>query len=476
MTTTVQAWPPTRYTKPLTPDFESAADKLIPALQFAWKLAMGYSLDYFQIQLVRSILEIYPGWHPKAGKLRFRQVLVSVGRQNGKTEIAAFLGLLIMLLKAAGLVIGIASSAEQARLVYQRTMQVIRGNKALVKRFARLTDTRGIETKTGGRYEIKAAKGAALQGLPIDLGIVDEVHLLDFDLWTSLVNGTGGRDNCLVVGITTAGDDESELLKHLYSLEESGETFGFFLWEAPEAMVPEDDETLGEYLAAANPLLASRPEQLANVIPDVRSMPAQDVIRYRLNRFVASQGEFIPVSMWKQCEVQVLPEVEGRNVVFALDVSPGWEYASITASWKVDQLIYTELVVSMPKPTPESLATILLELAQRHSPKKVVMDGYRLKSVGNDLKLKGVPVWFATLAEIGSASALFYARTMRKTVKHPGDALLYQQLPSTRRKNVGDGFKIVRASTLSYIDGVYATAIGIYFAETLPDVDSQLFV
>lgn len=471
-----EPWPPTRYSKPLTPDFQSAADKLLPALQLAWRVAMGYQLDHFQIELVRATLEICPGWHPRAGKLRYRQVLISVGRQNGKTEIAAFLGLLIMLLKVSALVIGIASSAEQARLVYQRTMTVIRMNAALVKRFARLTDTRGIETKTGGRYEIKAAKGAALQGLPIDLGIVDEVHLLSMELWTSLVNGTGGRDNCLVVGITTAGDDESELLKHLYSLEGSAETFGFFLWEAPEARVPEDDETLGEYLMAANPLVASRPQQLANVIADVRSMPETDVIRYRLNRFVASQGEFIPSSMWKLCEAPELPQPVPGTLTFVLDTAPGWEYATVTANWKDDDFVYTEVVASLPKPTPENLANLLAQLHSTHSPKAVVMDSYRLKSVGMELKQRGVPVHFATLAEVASACALFYARTVRQTVKHPGDALLYQQLPATRRKNVGDGFKIVRASTLSYIDGVYATALGVYFAETLPDVSSQLFV
>lgn len=472
----VAAWPPTRYTKPLTEDYQSAADKLLPALQFAWKTAMGYQLSPFQAELVRAVLEIYPVGHPKEGKLRYRQVLISVGRQNGKTEIAAFLGLLIMLLKTAGLVIGIASNADQARLVYARTMQVIRGNKALVKRFSRITDTRGITTKTGGRYEIKAAKGGALQGLPIDLGIVDEVHLLSMELWTSLVNGTGGRDNCLVVGITTAGDDESELLKHLYTLEDSGETFGFFLWEAPEARVPVEDEILAEYLLAANPLLAEGHIPIENVVSDCRSMPDADVIRYRLNRFIASQGEFIPASVWKLCEIAEMPTPTMSDVVFVLDVTPGWEYATITANWKDEDNIYTEVVASIPKPSPENVATLLLQLNLENSPKMVVMDGYRLKSVGSDLKQRGVNVHFATLGEVTAACSLFYARTVRQTVKHPGDSLLYEQLPATRRKNVGDTFKIVRASTLAYIDSVYATALGVYFAETSPDVAEQLFV
>ena len=471
----VPAWPPTRYSEPLAPVFRSAADPYLPALRYAWRQSFGYSLEEWQVELVRAILELGP-----LGVLRYRQVLVSVGRQNGKSEIAALLGLLILLARTAPLVIGIASSAEQARIIYQRTMQAINGTDALRKRFARLTDTRGITTKTMGRYELKAAKGAALQGLPIDLGIVDEVHLLSHDLWNALVNGTGGRDDCLVVGITTAGDDSSELLKHLYGLADSGEggtTFGFFVWEAPEARVPDDDETLGYFLRCANPALASGRVPIENVVADVRSMPPADVIRYRLNRFVASTGEFVPIGLWNLC-AGTLPDPPASGVVFAVDRSPGWEYASVTASWKAGDAIVTELVACEVRPSPEGLVELLAGLVGRWAPRAVVMDSYSLKAVGAELKLRGVPVVLASLADVASASALFYSRVQRKGIVHPGDPLLSVQLPGARRKNIGgsEGFRVTRADGSLGIDAVVSTLLGTYFAETLPEIAPQLFV
>lgn len=258
------AWPPVRFTAPLSPEFPSLFARYRGAFRIAWQAAMGYALDLFQEQLLEAVTEEFPAGHERAGELRFRQVLISLGRQNGKTEIAAALGLLFMLAKAGAYVVGIASSAEQARLVYKRAMRVIQGNRALSRRFEALTETRGLRAKDGGQWELKAAKSAALQGLPIDLGVVDEVHLTKPELWHDLVSGTGGRPNTMVCGITTAGDEESVLLKGLYeagavAIGDRASRFGFFCWEAPEARVPEDDATLLEWLAAANPALAAAP-------------------------------------------------------------------------------------------------------------------------------------------------------------------------------------------------------------------------
>ncbi len=70
-------------------------------------------------------------------------------------------------------------------------------------------------------------------------------------LWSDMVNGTGGRKNGMVFGITTAGDESSILLKDLYETgaksvasDPSLERFGFFEWSAPEARVPESDVTI----------------------------------------------------------------------------------------------------------------------------------------------------------------------------------------------------------------------------------------
>ncbi len=480
----MSAWPPSRYTPPLTTDFPSAADWLLPLIRVVWRVAFGFVLDEWQEQLLRAVLEVYPKGHRRAGQLRYRQVVISLSRQNGKTELGAVLGLYGLLRGVSQLVIGIASSAEQARLVYQRSMQAIVSNKALAKRFNALTDTRGLRAKDGGQYELKAAKSAALQGLPVDVGVVDELHLLKMALWTALVNGTGGRANGLIVGITTAGDDTSELLLHLYELgskaieaDPESNRFGFFVWESPEARVPADDETLLEYLTAANPALAAGRLDAENIISDVRSMPDADILRYRLNVFTSSSNVFISAEQWLRCARgtdNTLPMDAGRPV-FAIDRTPDWGFASITAAVKdTDGVTHTELVASIVKPTLEQLANLCVQLS-RFSPMVYAMDGYALRDLGAELKKRGLPVLVATQGDIINGSSLLYAKIAQRKLRHGGDPLLSIQVPRTVRKNVGESFRISRKDSSVEIDGVMSTVLSVFAAETRTEQPIQLF-
>ncbi len=474
--------PPARWTKPLTPDFRSAIDRFLPLLRMVWKLALGFDFDAWQLDLIRSVFEVCPPGHPRAGKLRHRQFVISMSRQQGKSEIAAALAILTLLLKPLGLVIGIASSADQARIVHRRALRVVRAAPAFGKRFRRMNDTRGIERVEGGVFEIKPAKDAALQGLPVDTGIVDELHILAMALWTALVNGTGSRDDCLVVGITTAGDAESELLKHLYELGDRGE-IGFVCWEAPDrpdyadGKLPDDDDILWSDLCAAGPAYATGRTPRENVIPDVRTLPPADAIRYRLNRFIpAGELSYMAPTLWAARALPDRPPIPppGR-IVFALDRTPEWSYATITAAWRdADDPthVHTEVVATYASPSTDLLLEKCAYLS-KHAPLMFVMDGVQFGGLARALKERGMPVRTATLSDVVSASSLAYSKTAKNTLSHAGDPLLTAQLPSAKRKTSGDGYKLVR--TGGQIDAVYSTVLGTYFAEVLEPQAPQLF-
>src|SRR6218665_3196063 len=139
---------PTRFSAPLGEDFLSHGDWLLRLVDKVWRLPGGspVGVGVWERGAIPAILEIYPVGHPRAGELRYRQVLVSVGRQNGKSILGAIFGLYGLVREAGALVIGIASSAEQARIIYTRLLAVIRGHQTLAAKFARLTDTRGIQS------------------------------------------------------------------------------------------------------------------------------------------------------------------------------------------------------------------------------------------------------------------------------------------------------------------------------------------
>ncbi|MGG7466038.1 terminase large subunit domain-containing protein [Plantibacter sp. YIM 135347] len=475
---------PVRCTPPLSENYTSDADWFLPIVIPAWQAANpGATLDRWQRELIRRVLETYPPGHSRAGQLRFRQVVISLARQNGKSVIGAILGLYGLMFNMVGAyVIGIASSSEQARIIYDRTMSLIRRNKALARLFAKLTDTRGIQALDGAKYEIKAAKSASLQGLAISLGIVDELHILAQLLWNDLVNGLGGRPNGLVVGITTAGDDNSELLISLYQTGAKAiegdpelERFGFFVWEAPEAKMPDTRDEVIAYLLAANPFLAEGRGDLEAVLSDIASQPPQDVIRYRFNRFTAAESSFLSLDLWLRCQRPEDAAFPVGRPVFAVDRSPDWGYASIVAGIKTpDGIIHTELVASITRPTLAQLVDVCVAL-NAHMPERFVLDGYSLKELGNELVKRGMTVYKATQGDNLNAAALLYSKIKQRKIMHAGDALLLEQMPRAVRKNVGEHFRISRSGSSVEIDGVIATSLVVLATETQRESELQIF-
>lgn len=480
-----RAFNPSHYTPPLTDNFPSDGDWLIPLIDLIWGSVgdQTIELDYWQKHLIRSILERYPEGHEKAGELRFRQAIVSMGRQNGKSVLGAILGLYGLLRAPGSQVVGVASSADQARILYERTLYVINSNPELKQRFHKLTETRGIKSKDGSKYELKAAKGDALQGLPIDIGLIDELHIVDPSLYRSFVDGTGGRPDGIVVGITTAGDDNSELLKTLYEIglkaiqgEPNFERFGIWIWESPEQSVPDDDKLLTEYLIAANPAIACGRLDPKNIISDIRVTPAADVIRYRLNRFVASINSFIDLGTWTLNKSPEPAFPKELPIIFSIDRSPDWGFATITANARDPEtgLTHTEIVASIVKPNLDQLIRLCLEL-RKWRPVRYVVDGYQLKGLAAELKRRGVPVVAFTQGDVINASAMFHAKILQKNIRHAGDPLMSKQIPLTVRKNIGVNFRISRKDSTSEIDAVMSTAMGIYQAETEKPIPVQAF-
>lgn len=459
----IDAWPPTRWTRPLDADFASLYERHRVMLGRAWHAANGYVLERWQEQLLHAITELTP-----LGILRYREVLISLGRQNGKTEIAAALGLLFMFHKHSPQVLSIAKNAEQARIVYNRAQKIVKGSATLSQLFAKLTDTRGLKTKRGGIWEIKASKSDALQGIPIDLGIVDEVHLIKGELWDDMVNGLGGRDNCMVVGITTAGNDDSEHLLHLYERPESA-TFGKFIWEAPEPRMPDDDGLLARWLAMANPSVASGRVRIANVVGDARGQVAGNAIRYRLNRFVSGKDNgYINVADWNR---RFVPqgELDLPRPILTIDRTPDWSYATVIATKKLDNgTIAIEVAEGIPNPSVDGLFDWCERAFGKSSPETFVVDGYSLPSLAKKLKENGYPVRTMSLGDEVSAASMFYAKVVRDgAIAHSEPGLGPQFQNVVRKATHGDQYKLVRGSGPQSIEAALATVRGVYVAETI---------
>lgn len=472
---------PARYTPPLSDEFPTDGDRLIQLMGLCWltpETDTPIELDEWQRWLLRHVLERYPADHPKyAGELRYRQVLISMGRQNGKTVLGGGLALDALTFHK-GDVTSIASSYDQATIIYDRVKHVIDSFGWLAKRFKKTTETRGIAKSDGtGKYKVSPAKEGALQGKPFVRVLLDEGHLAKKGIWTAATKGTTAMDDATVIMITTAGDQTSETLIDLYKSaakaiegDPSLERFGAFIWEAP-TNAPLDSASA---IMAANPAVACGRVPLERVLSDVATQPEHEVRRYTLNQFVSgSSASWLPGELFKAATGKGITNPQG--IVFAVDVARNWEYATIAAANSNGDIQETELVASFVAPTEQQLFNEITRLFTTYSPRAIAMDDRNLNSLAKRLKLAGIPVWQLWTKEVSQACSAVYAMFATGTVRHNSDPLLVAQTQNGVTKYSGETWLISREKSLGEIDALLSTVFALYVSSRALTPGVQVF-
>jgi phage terminase large subunit-like protein len=400
-----------------------------------------------------------------------------MGRQNGKTVVGGGLALESMLFQK-GDVTSIASSYDQATIIYDRVKHVIDSHGWLAKRFKRTTETRGIAKQDGtGKYKVSPAKEGALQGKPFVRVILDEGHLAKKGIWTAATKGTTALSDAMVIMITTAGDQTSETLIELYKSaakaiegDKSLERFGAFIWEAPVS-APIDSAAA---IMTANPAIACGRIPIDRVLSDVATQPEHEVRRYTLNQFISgNSASWLPGELFKAATGNGISNQHG--VVFAVDVARNWEYATIAAANSNGDIQETEIVASLVAPTEQQLFNELTRLYTQYSPRAIAMDDRNLNSLAKRLKLSGIPVWQLWTKEVSQACSAVYAMFATGTVKHNNDPLLVVQTQNGVTKYSGETWLISREKSNGEIDALIATVFALYVSSRALTPGIQVF-
>ena len=151
--------------------------------------------------------------------LRFRTVVVLVGRQNGKTTMGAILSLFFLYALRSGLVIGTAQDLEQAEDTWAMCVEIAEGNDELREEIAHIWRTNGakrLQLRGGRDYRVRASTRKAGRGKSADLVLLDELR--EHQTWEaySALSKTGiARESSLLWCISNAGDGTSVVLRHL---------------------------------------------------------------------------------------------------------------------------------------------------------------------------------------------------------------------------------------------------------------------
>lgn len=299
------------------------------------------TLDPWQVFIIGSLF----GWKRSDGLRRYRRAYLSVARKNGKTLIAAGIGLYLAFFdnEPGAEVYAAALTEDQARDVcWGVAAQMVKRSPLLGRRVLALAN-RLVREDNASVFAPIAHIADAQEGKNPAGAVIDEYHAhSSSDLADVLELGTGARRQPMMLYTTTAGSDnnspcvalDADVVAILEGSVEDDATFGYIArLDSPkeafdEAAWPKANPGLGvsvkwDNMRDAAAVAKRRPREL------------NEYLRKRCNLWTQAATRWLDLDKWDACDGK--PELVPGDVAFVgLDLSS-----------KVD---LTAAVIVAPKP------------------------------------------------------------------------------------------------------------------------------
>jgi phage terminase large subunit-like protein len=376
-----------------------------------------------------------------------RTALVSIPRANGKTMLAAALGLAEMFTgPASAEVLVVARDQRQANITLRYARRMVELNPDLEERVQVYADRLVLPENDATLLPLPAEPGA-LHGHDPSLLIVDELHVVTEQVWEAVTSVTGKRPESLTLAISTPAASPDSIMWRLVEHGRAGTDRAFYFREyaAPEGCAADDRKAW----RAGNPALACREPFLSeDGLEAARKTIREPVFRQlRLGQWVTGAESWLPWGAWSACDTQRVVQ-PGERVVLAFDGSasgdstalvgctldghlwveglwenpgdPRWRVPRETVSHAVDLAFGRYDVVELAC-DPWGWRSEIEQWAQRHGEKRVLE-------------------WnTAHAARMAPATDRLYQATVTRQVTHDGDEHLANHIAHCVAKRTPQG-------------------------------------
>jgi len=251
------------------------------------------------------------GWKREGGYRRFRRAYIEVPRKNGKSTLAAGIGLYLLVGdgEPGAEVYSAATKRDQAKICWSEAVRMVGASPALTRmvRHFKASDNLSVE-ETASRFMPLGADADTMDGLNIHGALIDELHAhRTRDVVDVLDTATGARRQPLIFEITTAGSDQASVCweHHEYSRRLLEGTVGDDSWFGFIAGIDEGDDWQSEEVwAKANPNLniSVKVADLQVKAERARRLPAEQNAfrRLHLDEWTQQSDRWIDLSLWDE--------------------------------------------------------------------------------------------------------------------------------------------------------------------------------
>lgn len=426
------------------------------------------------------------------GRLKHRVALIGMARKNGKSALAASMGLSALTLGGNGSEIySCAADRDQARIVFGTAKRMVELDPELSSMFTLYRDV--IEYKDKGSvYRALSAEAYTKEGLnPSPIVIFDEVHAQpNRELWDVMSLAGGARSDSLLLGITTAGvktqaNGQDSLAYSLYQYGQKlvkGELVDpsfFFAWWEPNN--PEADHREKKLWIESNPGFGDIVDA-EDFESAVLRTPEAEFRTKRTNCFVSTSTAWLPTGSWEALiDTERTPE-PGEDVILAFDGAFSNDSTALIA-WLLGGDKPHLMVVGIwerPEDAEQGWHVPVAEVEQtiidtfRNSnfqTKEIVFDPARWQRTFMVLDEQGMPVVsYPNSAErMVPATQKFYEAVVNQSFTHDGDERMARHITNCVTKQSSRGVMVAKASSKRKVDAAVAAIFGYDRATQPPE-------
>jgi phage terminase large subunit-like protein len=305
-----------------------------------------FLLEPWQQFILASIF----GWKAADGYRRFRTAYIEIGKGNGKSPLAAGIGLYGLLAdgESSAEIYSAAVVKDQAKILFRDAENMRDASPMLSSRIAKHINNLSVHA-TSSYFRPISSEKRGLDGKRVHMALIDEIHEHpSATVVDKMRAGTKGRRQALIFEITNSGYDRHSVCYHHHEfsekvLERLIENDSWFAYVAQldacgkcrdEGKTSPNCEHCDQWTDEAvwtkvNPNLgvSIRLKYLREQVAEALEMPSKENIVKRLNfcMWTEQSVRWMPMDKWDACAAQVYPESLRKHACYG-----GLDLASIS--------------------------------------------------------------------------------------------------------------------------------------------------
>lgn len=167
----------------------------------------------------KAFLSAVFGFVDEDGNRQFHEVILIIGRKNGKSLLGSAIGLYLMIGdgEAGADVYAVANTRDQAKIVWSEAKKMVRKSPTLSEKI-RTTVGEMTSDFNDSTFKPLGSDSDNLDGLNVHGALMDEIHAWKRgkELYDVIADGTSSREQPLIVIISTAGTVREDIYDQKY--------------------------------------------------------------------------------------------------------------------------------------------------------------------------------------------------------------------------------------------------------------------